>query len=194
MAFTFDATVGGASANSYVSVSDADDYFAAHLDGSFWAIPTARKQAALVQATNRLDMEGYEGLPTTDLPGQRLQWPRKYILDRDTDFDGYPYVTETATITYTLGGSYLPDNVIPKELKDATCEMALHYLKQSAGEFSVDDNDLETLSKYKLGPMDFTIRDGIKADRLPTKVKNLLTAIGYMAWDSPSNKGLTIYR
>ena len=189
MAFTFDSTVGGATANSYVAVTAADDYFTAHLEGSFWtALSTAQKQAALVQATNRLDMEVYAGLPTDVTTPQRLQFPRKYMMSRDIYFNDAATATRTVTITYTMGNSYLPDDAIPKELADATCEQALYYIKQVAGEFSVDDNDLETLTGYKLGPMDFKIKDGIKGDRLPTKVKNLLSAIGTDVWTNGGGK------
>lgn len=177
MAFTFDSTVGGANANSYVSVSDADDYFTAHLEGSFWTALTAgQKQAALVQATNRIDMEQFGG-QRTNQNTQRLAFPRAYIVSRDFNTNN--------TNVVDFNGVYFRDmNTIPKEIVDATCEQALYYVKQSAGEFSVDDNDLETLSKFKLGPMDFTIKDGIKADRLPSKVKQLLKATGPNAWSS----------
>jgi hypothetical protein len=60
--------------------------------------------------------------------------------------------------------------------------MALYLLKRQSGEFSVDDNDLETLSNYKVGPLDLAIKDGVKADRLPTAVKQLLKAIGPNGW------------
>ena len=186
MAFTFDSTVGGADANSNVSVTYADDYFAAHLESSFWSIPTATKQAALVQATNRLDMEQYGGQRTYESV-QRLQWPRLWILDRDGSMNSQQYEDFS-------GNLYRPGDVIPKEMMDATCEMALYYLKQVAGEFSVDDNDLETLSKYKLGPMDFTIKDGIKADRLPAKVQTLLKATGPNSWTAGQGQTLTYYR
>lgn len=174
MAFTFDATVGGVSANSYVSVADADDYFTAHLDNSFWAVPTAKKQAALVMATNRLEAERFGGETTAST--QALEWPRMYVVD----YNGHT--------------PYIPSDTIPTQLKQATYELALYYLKRQAGEFSVDENDLETLSGYKLGPMDFKIKDGIKADRLPTNVQNLLMAIGANAWELPGSKALVMVR
>lgn len=159
MAFVFDSTAKSATANSYVSVSDADDYFAAHLDGSFWPSNNKDKQAALVMATNRLDSEVYGGR-STDL-SQALQWPRSWIVARNFNRD---------------------DDTIPRELMKATFEMALHYLKMKAGEFTVDENDLETLSNYKIGPIDVAIKDHIKADRIPSKVKQLLKSIGPNAW------------
>lgn len=174
MAFVFDSTAKSATANSYVSVSDADDYFAAHLDGSFWPSNLKDKQAALVMATNRLDSEVYGGR-STDL-AQALQWPRSWIVARN-------FNPESQTVQNMVSGyAFRDDDTIPRELKIATFEMALHYLKMKAGEFTVDENDLETLSNYKIGPIDVAIKDHIKADRIPSKVKQLLKSIGPNAW------------
>lgn len=158
MAFVFDSTPKSATANSYVSVSEADDYFAAHLDSNFWPTSLKEKQAALVMATNRIDAETFQGR-RTELT-QSLQWPRSYVVARD----------------------FIDTDIIPRELKIATFEMALHYLKMKAGEFTVDENDLETLDKYKIGPLDVQIKANVKADRIPTKVKQLLKAIGPAVW------------
>lgn len=158
MAFVFDSTPKSASANSYVSVSEADDYFAAHLDSNFWPTAAKDKQAALVMATNRIDAETFQGR-RTDLD-QALQWPRSLVVAR----------------------AFIDSNTVPRELKIATFEMALHYLKMKAGEFTVDENDLETLDKYKIGPLDVQIKGNVKADRLPSKVKRLLQAIGPQVW------------
>lgn len=174
MAFTFDATVGGASANSYVSVSEADDFFAAHLEGSLWPTALQQKQAALVMATNRIDRESFGGQRTFQNV-QRLNWPRTWIVDRDVRHD-------PSLIDAYSGFYYRDPNTIPNELKQATFEMALYYIKQVAGENTVDDNDLETLSTYKIGPLSVGIQTGIKADRLPTKVKELLKSIGPNCW------------
>lgn len=175
MAFTFDATVGGNTANSFVSVSYADDYFTAHLENSFWNIPSAQKQAALVMATHRLTNETFGGERSTKT--QALCFPRNYIAAID--------VPSTA---------YISNTTIPEQLNQATCEMALHYLKQVNGEFSVDDRDLETLTSYKLGPMDFGIRNGFKADSLPQKVKNLLSAIGVNGWSENKASNILLSR
>lgn len=185
MAFTFNSTVGDAAANSYVSVETADDFFTAHLDREFWPSRLIDKQSALVMATSRLDSEIYGGRRTAELV-QRLQWPRAYIIDRDKD-------KNQESVAEFIGGNYYrPSDEIPKELEEATLELALYYLKQKAGEFTIDDNDLETLGSYKIGPITTTIKPGIKADRLPTKVKRLLQAIGPNAWQG--EKPLTFQR
>lgn len=174
MAFTFDSTPKSATANSYVSVSEADDYFAAHLDSEFWPTASKDKQAALVMATNRIDSEVFQGR-RTDLD-QALQWPRSWVVARDFNPESQ------AVLGLTYGSAFVDADTIPRELKIATFEMALHYLKMKAGEFTVDENDLETLDKYKIGPLDVQIKGNVKADRLPSKVKRLLQAIGPQAW------------
>jgi hypothetical protein len=172
MAFVFDATPSGPNANSYVTVSEADDYFTVHLDNSFWPTTTPLKQSALVMATNRLEAEQYGGDITVS--GQALQWPRRYIERRNMTVDG----------EISSSGEYYRDSTVtPKEVKQATFELALHYLKSQAGEYTVDENDLETLTKYKVGPLDVSIAGNVKADRLPTKVKRLLNSAGPNAWN-----------
>jgi hypothetical protein len=175
MAFVFDPTAGSSTANSYISVADADDYFAAHLESSFWAISTTKKQAALVQATNRIDREKFGG-QLTQRNVQKLQFPRSYVLSRDAAMVNPDFSDATN------GFYFRSPTTIPAEVEQATCEMALYYLKQIGGEFTVDDNDLETLTNYKVGPLDLAIKDGIKADRLPTRVAQLLKALGSNGW------------
>lgn len=104
---TLDATPGGAAANSYVTVVEADAYFSARLFADKWtgALPDA-KTTALLMATARVDQEAYTGEPTTLT--QRLKWPLTGVLDdagRDVD-----------------------DRTIPRAVKDATCEIALALL------------------------------------------------------------------
>lgn len=179
MAFVFDPSVGTATSNSYASVSEADDYFAAHLDGSdYWStLSTAKKQAALFQATARIDRERFGG-QLTFYGTQRLQWPRAGIVDRNYQ------ANDTYAPTFANTGYYYrSQDTIPMELKQATFEQALYLLKQKAGDgTTVDDYDLETLTGYQIGPLNMQVKDGIKADRLPTVVKDLLKAIGPNAW------------
>lgn len=167
--FTFDSTLSGTTANSYVAVADADDYFTGHLEGTTWwaTRTTVQKQAALVQATYRLDREQFGGAQTVN--GQRLQWPRQRIITRPTELD---YVVDY----------YRPSTTIPLEMQNATFEMALNYIKKNEGEFTMDDDDLETMDRLSIGPLDMTMRKNMKADRLPTKVISFLKAIGPNGW------------
>jgi len=79
---TFDATLGGSEATSYIDVATADAIWANTLNDAAWvALSTEQKQLALMASTQALDVLNYPGFrcdPSTDdanLP-QRLQWPR----------------------------------------------------------------------------------------------------------------------
>ena len=165
MAFVFDSTPKSTTANSFVSVSDADDYFAAHLEQSTWTdLDTPTKQSALVQATSRLNMEWFMGLKTT--LDQRLVWPRKVVVGRELGVHGF----------------ILDADTIPVYLQQATCEQALVYIKINAGTFMLEDEDVETMKSYKIGPLDIGVRPGLEGDRIRGKVANLLKAIGPNVW------------
>ena len=80
-----DATLGGATSNSYATVAEADDYAAMAQWGSAWlALTQADKEVALVSATKWLETLDYGGTrcdPSTDAPPapQALKWPRSGI-------------------------------------------------------------------------------------------------------------------
>ena len=78
MAVTIDAPVGGASANSYITLSDANDLVDAMVsstDVAKWGTGTDdTRNRALATATQRLDRERFLGARATDT--QALQWPR----------------------------------------------------------------------------------------------------------------------
>ena len=94
MAITIDATVGGASANSYITLSDANgivEGLIADDDVVAWDnSSTDNKNRALYTAAVRVDRERFLGARVTNT--QALQWPRqgvrktrhlhKYIFNR----------------------------------------------------------------------------------------------------------------
>lgn len=98
---TLDATVGGASSNSYVTQAEADDYFASRLNSSAW--DTANKDAALITAAYDIDSAfKWVGERTDDI--QFMDWPRIYVDDVES--------TE-----------------IPFDIKRAQMELALQYIE-----------------------------------------------------------------
>lgn len=180
MAFTFNSTAKGSTANSYVSVSEADDYFAGHLQKDLWdGKDTNEKQILLVSATNRIDMEQWSGKKTTT--AQSLQWPRKYIQSRDTSYLDDMYVR----VDFDSDGStyYLDENTIPNELKQATYEVAIWFIvRQENDPHLIDEYNQEVLTSFNLGPISGNIKSGMTVDRLPTPVKRLLNAISPKGW------------
>lgn len=103
---TIDATVGGASANSYVTEVEADAYWDKHFHNANWnARSSADKQTLCIMATRVLDYYvDWVGRKASDV--QALRWPR-YDVE---DIDGY----------------WIDGDEIPTFLKEATSELADH--------------------------------------------------------------------
>jgi hypothetical protein len=100
-------------ANSYASVADADAYHDGHLYAAAWtAASGANKEKALVMATRLIDSQfQFDGVRAKET--QALQWPREGC--HDPDADGW-------------NGGTVADNVVPKGVVEATCEMARELL------------------------------------------------------------------
>ncbi len=79
---SFDATLGGSEANSYISIAEADAVYADSLNNAGWtALTTEQKQQALMASTTALEGLNYTGVrctPSTNdaTKPQALQWPR----------------------------------------------------------------------------------------------------------------------
>ena len=130
----FDASVGGANSNSYVTLAAAEAYFLGRLDVAAWdsADGDDDKESALMMATARLDLESYSGAIVTTT--QRLQWPRSWVPNRANGF-----YSSTA---------------IPQPIQDATCELALRILDDPD---AFDGGDgLEGFANLRLGSLDLT--------------------------------------
>ena len=182
MAFTFDSTVKSSTGNSYVSVSEADDYFGGHLQYDLWNDKTnEEKQRFLVSATTRLDMEQWTGKKTT--VAQRLQWPREYVESRDADYldtvnERIDFLNDGTSPTY-----YINKDTIPNELKQATYETAIWFIvRQDLDPHLIDEYNQEALTSFEMGPLKGNIKSGLTVDRLPTPVKRLLNAMSPSAW------------
>ena len=108
---------GRIDANSYASVADGDAYHAGHLYATAWTGTTGdSKAAALVMAARVIDAEfQFSGVKAS--VAQALQWPRSDCCDPDA-----------------VGASGRPgmvgNNLVPKNVVDATCELARELLVQ----------------------------------------------------------------
>lgn len=105
---------GRATAESYISVADADTYHAAHGAPSAWsASSTAEKEAALRAATDYIDRvygPQFQGCRRTYT--QRLYFPRDYVYIDDVWQDS---------------------SVLPRQLKEACAELALRSRTEANG-------------------------------------------------------------
>lgn len=149
-----DATVGGASADSYSSVSGGDDYHDDHLYSTTWtAASTADKEKALKMATRILDERvDWIGYKNTD--AQSLRWPRAAALTPD----GYAVLTTE----------------IPAAVGNATSEFARHLIGTDLT-VNADGKGIDSLS---VGSISVNFDKEDTADVLPTIVREMLRGWG----------------
>ena len=120
--FVVEDGTGLANANSYLSLSDANDFFALNSDSGGWSDFTDdQKEAGLVTATRYIDVtHAYVGEVTNR--DQKLQFPRRF---HSRAFYG-------TNIRW-----HQVNNTVPQNIKDATCVLALSVITNNRLE-SVD--------------------------------------------------------
>lgn len=153
-----DATVGGASANSYATIAEADAYFATRTPSTSWDAATEpEKDAALQSAARRVDQERFVGHTvkpingTSSEPTQALAFPRYSLVSRE----GWVYL----------------HTVIPEGVKRAQFEIAYALLD---GSLTLADLGLEGFDRAKIGPLEVDIRHQRKAGTLPQAARREL--------------------
>jgi hypothetical protein len=111
MAVTITATVGSASANSYVTLAEAATYMEGRLNASSWETDasTDEKNRALVEATRELTNRAWKGYRVDST--QALSWPRQWAVDPDSPTQ-----------------DYFDTDVVPQRVKDATMELAFQFI------------------------------------------------------------------
>lgn len=112
MALVISAVVGGAATNSFVTVSEMTAYCEGRLNASAWNEDDEAKHPALVEATRELSALTWIGSRVTSV--QALAWPRQWAENPDAP-DGVDM--------------YYAISLVPQRIKDATCELALQFLK-----------------------------------------------------------------
>lgn len=164
MAFTFDSTLKGSDANSYISVASAVDILGGNLNATeFIATTTASQEKLLYMATARLEQERWVGSPTTST--QRLAWPRAAVPDqRYGDQGGYVY----------YGPPQYDQDAMPQPLLEAVCELAAMLCKDNT---LLGDTGLEGFERVSIGPMDVTPRHARKGGALPANVVRYLRGL-----------------
>jgi hypothetical protein len=124
MAITIDATVGGAAANSYVTLAEMVSYMEGRLNStSFDSATTDNQNRALAEATRELSALSWAGVRTDDT--QALAWPRDLV--RNPDDPNYDYIDS---------------DVIPERIKRATYELAFQFLKAGTRDIVSQDTTL----------------------------------------------------
>ena len=135
--------------NSYLSVIDADTFFDDSIYFVQWDTYTdAEKSRGLISATSTLDNSYVWCGCKTDLT-QELEWPKKYILDCDTCcFENY-----TSSRSSYTSDIYIDSAVVPQEILDATCILALQLLINNPLAIESKD-DSKDITKAKLDVME----------------------------------------
>jgi hypothetical protein len=173
MAVVIDATAGGANANSYLTLADAQaivDGMVEDSDVTAWASATTdQKNRALYTATQRLDRERFIGARATDT--QALQWPRTGVRKPDT------YVNTYATgFPFRISEDYYTDEEIPDQVKRAQVVLAVYLNNNKDG---IGLSGLEDFKNVQLGSLNVTPdkTGAVGADRVPPLLERYLTGL-----------------
>jgi len=173
MAISIDATVGGASANSYITLSDANSTIEGLIiddDVQAWISATDdNKNRALFTAAVRGDRERFLGARVTDT--QALQWPRTGVRKPDT------YINTYATgFPFRISTDYFTDTEIPDQVKKAQVILAV-YLNNNRDGLGL--SGLEDFKNVKIGNLDATpnFYGSVGADRVPPLFERYFTGL-----------------
>ena len=130
MAATINATLSSATANSYVTLADANAYFETVPNSSTWTDKTDdQKNRALISATRWIDSLNYYGDRCDE--DQALKWPRN---------------------NYDVDGVELECSLIPSEIKYATYELA-RALANDTGAITDSTGTTGLYDEVQLGDM-----------------------------------------
>lgn len=141
-------------ANTYISLADAETYFEGRANKSTWSDATdANKNIALVDAARQLDalVDWYGSRATED---QSMRWPRYGAYDRD--------------------GWAFDSDEIPTELQEAQCELAIAILAEDR----TDDPDGIGLKRVKAGSVEVEFNSAVSKPVIPTIIKRLIGHLG----------------
>src|SRR5688572_24107601 len=157
-----DNTVGGASANSYVEIEEAESLLDSRLNSSAWtSAESDNKKRALLMAAQRLDRENWLGSRAATT--QRLAWPRVGVTKVDPAGVGigdYHW-------GWGYGEQYLSTE-IPQPVKDAQCELALAYLE------GFDESGKGAMDSFSAEGVSVKFRSEKPSGGLPPRVMHLI--------------------
>lgn len=153
--FTVEDGTGLTAANSYVSVAEADDYFAFDLNfaDDWTALTNTQKQHSLAWASRLLDQKtSWNGNKVVETSG--LRWPRSYVYDRDEIL--------------------IADDEVPVPVKDATCELA-KYLQ--ANDLTTG-KDIENIRRIAIDVIEIEYQENSSQSSIPTIINAILEDLG----------------
>ncbi len=141
MPITIVETPGSATANSFITEAQAIAFMATRLNVTGWATVsgstcTEDEKRAMIEATRDVSALSYVGVRVDST--QVLSWPREDAPNPDS-----PGIDTVAGVTL---GDY-PSDSIPLRVKNATCELALQYLKAGTTDVAALDSTAGIISK-----------------------------------------------
>ena len=173
MAITITATVGSASANSYVTLDAANSIVEGLIlddDVSAWdGSSNDNKNRALFTAAVRVDRERFLGARVTNT--QALQWPRQGVRKPDTYINTY-----SVGFPFRISTDYFAETEIPEQVKKAQVILAV-YLNNNRDGLGL--SGLEDFSNVSIGSLNVTpnFYGAVGADRIPPLVERYLSGI-----------------
>lgn len=169
---TIVATAGAANADSYVTLTEANDYFTA-LGVTAWTGTDSVKEVALRKGTAYLDNQ-YRGLwrGITFTSTQALAWPR-------AEGTREPYRMSLLSPLYDAEGRSIATDSVPAQVKRAAMEAALLALGGTDLEPALDrGGQIKSISKG-VGPLSksITYMDGAPSVTQYTKIEGMLRGL-----------------
>ena len=167
--------------NTFCGLEYADEYHGRRLNNALWrAADEDTRTSALFWATDILNRQDWVGNPVSY--SQSLLWPRKYVPNRlstHRKWDKHGFFGDFDTIHNI---EYLPETVIPSEIKDATAELAQFLLARTEtgkDQAAAGNDQLENLTLGGLS-MSFREEDNYSSDIPPNvyfQIKDFLNSI-----------------
>lgn len=149
MALTVESGAGLTDAEAYLSVADADTYFAARGNASWAALDATAKEQALRKGADYLEASyRWRGERATTV--QALSWPRKCV---------------------TVDGVDVPSDAVPVAIQRANAELAV---RASAGELRTDEG--AQVASETVGPISVTYAPGARQNTRYAAVDSMLAA------------------
>ena len=173
MAITITATVGSASANSYVTLDAANSIVEGLViddDVEAWISATDdNKNRALFTSAVRVDRERFLGARVTNT--QALQWPRQGVRKPDTYINTY-----SIGFPFRISTDYFAETEIPEQVKKAQVILAVYLNNNKDG---LGLSGLEDFKNVKLGSLDVTpnFNGVVGADRVPPLFERYFTGL-----------------
>lgn len=152
MAIIVEDGTGLATAESYISVADADTYFSKRGNATWSALTTAQKEEALRKAADYMQAVYYNRWSGTRVNGvQALDWPRSFVVRTDYEYAGMN------GSTFIGGNLYYPSDEVPDAVKRGQCELAV---RASSADLLADQG--RQIKTRTVGPISTTYTDGAR--------------------------------